>query len=55
MDKQQIEQKVNELQVIMSEYKGDFSKLEKELFLIISDYQKALDEEKLKQVRGQLV
>lgn len=38
----------------MSEYKHELGALEKELYRAISDYQKALEEEKLKEIRDSL-
>ena len=54
MNKQEIEQKVKELQSIMSEYKQHLNSLEKELYRAISEYQKALEEEKVKEIRDGL-
>jgi hypothetical protein len=49
-----IKQKAKELETIMAEYKGTLSNLEKELFQALSDYQKALDQEKIKELKEQL-
>lgn len=54
MTKEEIQQKIKELELIMSEYKNDLSALEKELFQAISDYRKALDQEKIKQIKQSL-
>ncbi len=55
MDGKEIQQKVAELQSIMSQYKHELGSLEKELYRAISDYQKALEEEKLKEIRQGLI
>jgi hypothetical protein len=54
MTSQDIQQKVAELRSIMSQYKHELGGLEKELYRAISDYQKALEEEKLKEIRDSL-
>ena len=54
MGSQEIQQKVAELQSIMAQYKHGLGSLEKELYRAISDYQKALEEEKLKEIRSSL-
>ena len=54
MDQPIIQQKAKELQAVMSEYKHGLGILEKELYRAISDYQKALEEEKLKEIRASL-
>lgn len=54
MDSQDIKIKVAELQSIMSQYQHGLGSLEKELYRAISDYQKALEEEKLKEIRQSL-
>lgn len=54
MNQLEIQQKVVELQSTMSLYKHEFSSLEKELYRAISDYQKALEDEKLKEIRNNL-
>ena len=54
MDGQEIKKKVAELQSIMSQYKHELGSLEKELYRAISDYQNALEEEKLKEIRASL-
>jgi len=54
MNSQEIQQKAKELQFIMSQYKHDLGAIEKELYRAISDYQKALEEEKLKELRSNL-
>lgn len=54
MNSQEIQQKAKELQSIMTQYKHELGSLEKELFKAISDYQKALEEEKLKEIRDNL-
>lgn len=54
MDGQQIQQKVTELKSIMTQYKHELGGLERELYRAISEYQKALEEEKLKELRQSL-
>jgi hypothetical protein len=54
MTKEEIQQKVKELQLVMSKYKNNLGTLEKELFQAISDYQKALDQEKIKEIKQSL-
>lgn len=54
MDSQEIAKKVTQLQSIMSRYKHDLGILKKELNQAISEYQKALEEEKLKEIRQNL-
>ncbi|MDR3643401.1 MAG: hypothetical protein P4L74_07320 [Candidatus Doudnabacteria bacterium] len=54
MDAKNIEKKVKELQTVMAGYKHELSSLEKTLYRSISDYQKAIDEEKLKDIRSSL-
>ena len=54
MDNQQIQQKVAELKSIMAQYKLGLGSLERELYRAISEYQKALEQEKLKELRQNL-
>jgi hypothetical protein len=54
MTKEEIQQKVKELQLIMSQYKNNLGTLEKELFQAVSDYQKSLDQERIKEIRQSL-
>ena len=54
MNSHEIQQKVSELKLIMNQYKHKLGSLEKELYRAISDYQKALEEEKLKEIRSSL-
>jgi len=54
MDKEEIQKKVLELQKVMLNFKKGMREQEKELFRAISDYQKALEEEKLKEIRESL-
>lgn len=54
MNKQDIQQKVKELHEIMKEYAVEMNGLEKELFQAVSDYQKALEEEKIKQIKTRI-
>lgn len=51
---QKIQQKIKELELIMSQYKNNLGGLEKELFQAISDYQKALKDEKIKEIKQNL-
>ena len=53
-DKKEIENKAAGLENILSRYKSELSQLEEELFDAISDYKKALEEEKLKELRQSL-
>lgn len=48
---EEIKQKVDELAAIMANYQGQLGQFEHELYQALHDYQKALDEEKLKEVR----
>lgn len=54
MSDPKIQQKVKELESIMLQYKQELGVLDKELFQAISDYQKALDEERLKEIKQSL-
>lgn len=54
MDQHEIQKKVKELQAIMAEHKQGLGSLEKELYNAISDYQNALEEEKLREIRTNL-
>ena len=54
MHQQDIQKKVEELKTIMVNYKLELGSLEKDLYQAISDYQKALEEEKLKELRDSL-
>jgi hypothetical protein len=51
---EEIKQKVEELAAIMSSYHGQLGQFEHELSQALHDYQKALDEEKLKEVRDSI-
>lgn len=51
MDKKEIQNKITELNNILSTYRGELSGLEKELFQAISEYQKALEKEKIKEIK----
>jgi len=55
MNSEEIQKKANELKEIMANYKHELGSLEKELYRAISDYQKALEEEKLKEIRDSLI
>jgi regulator of replication initiation timing len=54
MNSQEIQQKVVELKSIMTQYKQELGGLERELYRAISEYQKALEDEKLKEIRQSL-
>lgn len=54
MSKDEIEQKMKELQSVLSQYKDELGVLETELFSVVSDYQKALEEEKVKEIKQTL-
>ncbi|KKT06837.1 MAG: hypothetical protein UV78_C0008G0008 [Parcubacteria group bacterium GW2011_GWA2_43_17] len=54
MDEAEIIKKVEELKSILSKHKNKLGSLEKKLYQAISDYQKTLDEERLKDIRKQL-
>lgn len=54
MDKKEIQNKATELQNILSKYKSELSQLEKQLFDTISEYQKMVDEERVKELRESL-
>jgi hypothetical protein len=51
MRAQDIQRKVAELKTILTHYKRELGGLEKELYRAISDYQKALEREKLKEIK----
>ncbi len=54
MDKKEIQNKATELKTILSKYKSELSELEKQLFDTISEYQKKVDEERIKELRESL-
>jgi len=54
MDKTEIEKKALELKDILSKYQSELSLLEKELFNAIGEYQKMVDEERIKELRESL-
>jgi DNA anti-recombination protein RmuC len=54
MNSQEIQQKVTELQAILSQFRLELGNLEKELYQAITDYQEALKEERLKEIRQSL-
>jgi len=54
MDKRQIQEKIDELKSIMSQHKNELGKLEKEFFDVIGEYQKALEKEKIKEIKRNL-
>ncbi len=55
MDKTEIQKKAGELQNILLKYRGQLSLLEKQLSNAISEYQKAIDEQKVKELRESLI
>ena len=55
MDKDEIQQKATELNEIMKNYKGRLSELERQLFDAITEYQKALEQERIKEIKDKLV
>lgn len=55
MDKQEIQNKAVELKNILLKYKSELNKLEKQLFDTISEYQKVVDEERVKELRESLM
>ena len=55
MDKQEIQRKVDELKVILVEYKNNLGTLEKELLKVVADYHDALKEEKLKEIKTSML
>ena len=54
MDKREIQNKATELKNILSKYQGELSGLEKEFFQAIFEYQKALSEEKIREIKQSL-
>ena len=54
MDKRKIQNKATELKDILSQYQGELSELEKKLFQAISEYQKALSEERIEEIKQSL-
>lgn len=54
MDKTEIQNKAEELKNILTKYKRELSQLETELFITISKYQKAVDEERIKELKESL-
>jgi sugar-specific transcriptional regulator TrmB len=54
MDKTEIQKKSLELKDVLSKYQSELSQLEKELFNAISEYQKMVDEERIKELRESL-
>ena len=54
MNSQEIQQKIAELEAIMSKYRLTLSRFEKELSSAILDYHRALEEEKLKEIKARL-
>lgn len=51
---QEIKQKISELQAILSQYKNKLGSLEKELNQVISEYRKALEKEKINELKKEL-
>lgn len=54
MDKQEIQNKAVELKDILLKYKSELSQLDKQLFDTISEYTKALSEERVKEIMESL-
>ena len=54
MNQDEIKQKAVELNEIMKNYKGQLNELERQLFDAVSEYQKALEQERLKEIRDKL-
>lgn len=54
MDKQEIQNKATELKSILLKYKSDLHQLDKQLFDTISEYTKALSEERVKEIMESL-
>jgi hypothetical protein len=50
----EIQQRIKDLKEIMANYKHELGSLEKDLYLAISEYQRELEKEKLKEIRGNL-
>ena len=48
---EEIKQRIKELESIISQHKNDLGGLEKELSKSISEYKKALKEEKIKEIK----
>lgn len=55
MDKTEIQKRATELKNILSKYRSELGKLEKQLFMVISEYQKAADEERIKELTASLM
>jgi hypothetical protein len=54
MDKEKIQNAIEELNLLISKYKDQLHILEKELNEVISDYQRQLKEEKIKEIKKTL-
>ncbi len=54
MNQDEIKQKAAELNEIMKNYRGQLNELERQLFDAISEYQKALEQERIKEIRDKL-
>ena len=54
MDKDEIQQKTAELQQIILEYKNELGVAERELSQAILNYQKALEDEKISEIKKSL-
>lgn len=54
MDNQEIQNKATKLKNILSEYKSGLRQLDKQLFDTISEYTKALSEERVKEIMESL-
>ncbi len=55
MNQDEIKQKAAELNEIMKNYRGQLSELERQLFDAVSEYQKALEQERIKEIRDKLL
>ncbi|MBI4692358.1 MAG: hypothetical protein HY773_02940 [Candidatus Terrybacteria bacterium] len=55
MDKIEIQNKITELKEILLQYQNQLNQYEKDLFEVISQYQKVVEEEKIKEIRKKLV
>ena len=51
MDKDTVQKKAEELRVILSQYEKELGVLEENLYQAVSDYQGALSQEKIKEIK----
>lgn len=54
MSQTDIVSKAAELEEVLTKYKGDLGALEKELLAVVAEYKKALEAEKIKQIKASL-